>query len=127
MEGGRVPVPTEDVGDRPVSGRWTRSASMERRREDVRADVLDLSGTSELTKPMLQRRLASGAGHGEADPWRYGREAPTNPLYQMGSKDTTVPAWAAWMIVPDPYWVGWPSSTGPTYITTWSMPLPSRS
>ncbi len=28
-----------------------------------------------------------------------GLPAPTSPSYQMGSNDTTVPVWAAWMIV----------------------------
>ena len=31
-----------------------------------------------------------------------GRPAPTSPKYQMGSNSTTVPVWAAWMIVSAP-------------------------
>ena len=31
-----------------------------------------------------------------------GLPAPTSPSYQMGSKDTTVPVCAAWMIVSGP-------------------------
>ena len=33
---------------------------------------------------------------------RYGRAAPTSPTYQIGSNSTTVPVWAAWMIVSAP-------------------------
>ena len=32
----------------------------------------------------------------------YGRAAPTRPWYQIGSKVTTCPVWAAWMMVPAP-------------------------
>lgn len=32
----------------------------------------------------------------------YGRAAPTRPSYHTGSKVTTVPVWAAWMMVPLP-------------------------
>ena len=39
---------------------------------------------------------------GEDGPPDQGRAAPTSPKYQRGSKVTTVPVWAAWMIVCEP-------------------------
>ncbi len=49
-------------------------------------------------RPGCRPGLGSAGGQGLA--------APTSPSYQTGSKVTTVPVWAAWMMVPLPYGVG---------------------
>ena len=55
------------------------------------------SGVMVLGRPTLggrRRRRAVGSV-----PTAYGRAAPTKPSDQTGSKVTTVPVWAAWMMV----------------------------